>query len=420
VDFGIFGNSILYEEEDYEDGINFSIRPISECYFLANDKGKIDTNYRFFTFTVRQAYQKWGNNAGQKVLDLIETNKVEENVAFLHIVLPREERDVKKRDARNMSFSSLYIEPQTKKILSEGGYEEFPFFIGRCYKVSDSEYAYSPASLTLADIKMVNAMSRDILEAAQKTLHPPLILPHDGFLLPFKTGAKAINYKLSTNADDKVEVLQLNREINLSLEMERERRSIIQRAFFVDLFLMLANLDEKQRTATEIAERVNERMLILGPILGRLMHEKLDPIITRTFNILLRLRQLPPPPDVLQGQQYKVEYISPLAKAQKASETKSLSELILAVSEMAKIDPSVIDNVNMDKITKKFADINYVADVLRSDDEVGQIRQSRNEQAQIQQTIEQLKSGGEGAQAVLGAEQMLRGGGKTGGQGKKP
>jgi hypothetical protein len=417
IDFAVFGNSILYEEESPKDIITFAVRPISEIYFLTNAQGKVDTIYRSFTFTARQAYQKWGKNSGQKVLELMASAKVEEPVNFLHIVLPREERDVKKRDARNMPFASLYIEPTTKKILSEGGYEEFPFFIGRAYKVSDSEYAYSPASLALADVKMLNTMSRDILEAAQKTLHPPVILPHDGYLLPFKTSPKAINYKLSSSPDDKVESLQLNREIGLSLEMENQRRTIIQRAFFVDLFLMLANLPDKDRTATEVMERVNERMLILGPILGRLMYEKLDPLINRTFNILLRNGKLPAPPDILSGQEYKIDYISPLAKAQKSSETKSLSDLLLATKTMVELDPSVADNVNIDKMLRKFTEINYLSDVLRSDEEIQQIRQMRTEAQQAQSAMELMQRGGEGAKAVLEAEQLLKGGGAQGGRG---
>lgn len=411
-DFIVFGNSCLYEEEDPVDTLCFYARPISEIFILANEKGLIDTVYRYFTFTARQAYQRWGNNASQKVLDSMESQEVEKPLNFLHIVLPREDRDIRKRDARNMPFGSLYIEPTTKKILSEGGYEEFPFFVPRFYKVSDSEYAYSPASFALADIKMLNAMSRDILEAAAKTLHPPVILPHDGYLLPFKTGAKAINYKLSTSSDDRVETLQLNREIGLSLEMENQRRSRIGRIFFVDLFLMLATLPERDRTATEVAERVNERMLVLGPVLGRLM-KTLSGIITRTFNILLRNNKLPMPPEILQGKEYKIEFISPLAKAQRAVEAKSMVDLLLAVREMAAIDPIVIDNVNLDKTVKKFGDIYNVSEILRSDDEVKQIRQARAEQQQIQQTLEQLKLGGEGAKTVIEAEKILRGGEKV-------
>lgn len=414
IDFAVVGNSTLYEEEDPEDIITFAVRPVSEIYFLANHRGRIDTVYRSFTYTARQAHQAWGENAGQKVLDLIKADKVEEPVSFLHIVLPREERDVRKRDARNMPFGSLYIEPTTKKILSEGGYEEFPFFIGRCYKVSDSEYAYSPASMALADIKMLNQMSKTTLKGAQKAIDPAIILPHDGYLIPFKTSAGAINYKLQGSPEEKVETLDIKRDVGLGLEMENQRRTVIQRAFFVDLFLMLATLSERDRTATEIAERVNERMLILGPMLGRLMHEKLDPIIIRTFNILMRNFKLPQPPDTLQGQNYKIEYISPLAKAQRASEVKSITDLLIAAKAMAEVEPVVIDNLDLDKIVKRLSEITYTSDLLRGDDEVKGIRQFRLEQQQMQMTLEQMKLGGEGAKNIMEAEGMMRGVGNGG------
>ena len=417
-DFVVFGNPCLYEEEDPEDALCFYARPISEIYILANERGKIDTVYRNFTYTARQAYQRWGNNAGTTVMDLLKAQKVEENINFLHIVLPRGERDVRKRDARNMPFASLYIEPKTKKVLSEGGYEEFPFFIPRFYKTSDSEYAYSPASVALADIKMLNAMSRDILEAAQKTLHPPLILPHDGYLLPFKTGAKAINYKLTGSPDDKVETLNINREIGLSLEMENQRRAKIGRIFFVDLFLMLATLPERQRTATEIAERVNERMLILGPALGRLM-KSLAGAVERGFNILLRNGKFPPTPDILLGREYKIKFISPLAKAQRAQEAGSLTNFLMAIREIAAVDLSVVDNVDLDKVTKRYGDIYNNSDILRSDNEVRKIRESRAQQLQLQRELEMMKLGGEGIKPIMEAAKMMEGGEKGGGEGKK-
>ena len=414
IDFGVFGTSCLYEEEDPVDIIRFHARPMSEIYILANERGRIDTVYRKFTYTARQAYQMWGANSGQKVFDLLEANKVEEKVTFLHVVLPREERNVKKKDAKNMPFASLYIEPKSKKVLSEGGYEEFPFFVPRFYKVSDSEYAYAPASISIADIKMLNAMSKTTIKAAQKNLNPPIILPHDGYLLPFKTTAGGINYKLHTAGatDEKVEILDIKRDIGIGLEMENQRRQSIQKAFFVDLFLMLANLpDRTTRTATEIVERVNELMLILGPVLGRLMHEKLDPIVTRTFNILLRNGKIPPPPEALIGKDYKIEYISPLAKAQRASESKSIVELLAAVREMQAMNPSVVDNINYDKTTREFGDIfNTSADILNSDDEIKAIREQRAEQEKIQQALEQGKLGSEALKNTAEAGAVAGGG----------
>src|SRR3990167_7976725 len=122
IDFAVFGNSVLYEEEDTEDLISFCVRPIAEVYFLTDKNGRVDTIYRHFTLTSRQAMQQWGENAGQTVKDLIEAKKFEENISFLHIVLPREERDVLKQDARNMPHASIYADIKTKKLISEGGY----------------------------------------------------------------------------------------------------------------------------------------------------------------------------------------------------------------------------------------------------------------------------------------------------------
>ena len=411
IDFSVFGTSALYSESDIENGIVFHTRHMSEIYFLVNDKGKVDTVYRLFTFTARQAYQKWGDNAGKTIMDKLEGKQIEEPILFLHVVLPREERNIRKKDAKNMPFASLYIEPKTKKVLSEGGYEEFPFAIPRFYKVSDSEYAYSPVSMCLADIKMLNQMSKTTIKTAQKDEDPPLVLPHDGYLLPFKTHAGAVNYKLQGKPDDKIEILNVNTKSNLSLEMQNQRRESIKRTFFADLFLMLA--DNPKMTATEVIERVNEKMLILGPVLGRLMHELLDPIITRTFNILMRDGKLPPPPDELleQTSDYQIEYISPLAKAQRASEARSITDLLLAIREMYEIEPLVKDGINYDEVRSELADIfNTSSKILRSDDEIKVIREERAKQLEIQQALEQANLGGEAMTKVGEGVEALKGG----------
>ncbi len=415
IEFSAIGNCALYEDEDIKDTVKFHARPMAEIYILANARGAIDTIFRSFILTARQAKQLWGSNAGSEVDKLINSNRVEESLPFLHIVLPREDRDIRKADASNMPFASVYIEPKKGKLLSEGGYEEFPFFTPRFYKVAESEYAYGPGSLALADIKTLNSMSKTILKGAQKTVDPAIIIPNDGYLLPFKTGAGKINFKNSLDADAKVETLDIKRDIGIGLEMEDRRREQIKWAFFVDLFLMLAQ--QPKMTATEVLERVNEKMLILGPVLGRLMHELLDPIITRTFAILARNLKLPaPPPELLDEEgnaieDYKIKYISPLAKAQRAAETKSIGSLIGAVREMAEMDTSVVDNINFDKAARAVAEISNVsADILRSDDEIAAIRQQRQEQEQLDKSLEQLKIGAEGGKAAAEAVQTLKGG----------
>ncbi len=406
IDFSVFGTPCLYEEEDPEEIVRFYTRPISEVFIAENNKSRVDTVFRNFTYTARQAFQEWGNKAGQKVLDAIEAKKYEEPISFLHIVLPRAERDMSKKDSKNKPFASLYIELSHKKLLSEKGYDEFPFYTPRFLKTSGDVYAYSPASVSLADIKMLNAMSKTIIKATQKQVDPPIILPSDGYILPFKTGAGAINYKQVGMTDEKIDVLNTKGNIPIGMEMENQRRESIKRAFFVDLFLLLAQ--QPKMTATEVVERVQEKMLILGPVLGRLMSELLDPIIIRTFNILLRNRQLEAPPEVLMGEEYKVEYISPLAKAQRASEAQSMSNLLLAVGEMSNMEPSVRDVVDYDKAAREFADIyNTNPTILRSDDDVQEIREARAEQQKIAQELEMANQGAAALKTATEAEKNL-------------
>ena len=379
---------------------------------MENDRKRVDTLFRFFTYTVRQAYMRWQGDAGEKVIEAYKKGKLEDEMDFLHIILPRAERDVGKRDNRNLPFASLYVEPKTKKILSEGGYEEFPFFVPRLTKISGEVYGRSPAMTTLPDLKTLNAMSKTILKAAQKAVDPPLQLPHDGFILPIKTTPAALNFRLG-NIEDEIKPLYPPNIHNLpvGMEMENQKRTSIKRAFFVDLFLLLASL-EGNMTATEVAERVNEKMLILGPMLGRLMSELLDPIVIRTFNILLRLGIIPPPPPELQGQDYKVKYISPLAKAQRASEMQSKSLMLAAAGEMAALKPDVLDNIDFDKAIKEIADITNTGIILKSDEEVKAIRELRQKQVEMQQTLQVAEQVAKTAKAGASAEKDLTEGAK--------
>lgn len=410
VDFSTFGTAILYEEEDPKDLVRFFARPPSECYLVENERGEVDTMFRFFSYTARQAHQRWGDKVGEKIKKAIEAKKYEESFDFLHIILPREERDVKKKDSQNKPFASIYVEISKKKKLSEGGYEEFPFFSPRFAKSSKDAYGYSPAMIALPDIKMLNAMSKTIIQAGQKQIDPPIVLPDDGYILPFNRTPSAINYKRA-GLEEKVEVLEVKGNIPVTMELEEQRRSSIKRTFFVDLFLLLAQLPQGKITATEVVERVNEKMLILGPTLGRLMHELLDPIITRTFNILARNQKLAPAPEAIRGKDYKIEYISPLAKAQRVAEAQSISQLLLVLNEMANASPEVLDNIDFDKTAREYADIyNVSGDILRSDEEIQRIREERRKAAEVQRTLEEAKAGAEATEKIAKAEKDLKGG----------
>lgn len=404
LDLGVFGTSCLYEEEDFKDLVRFYCRSMGEVYLEEDGKERVNALFRRFSFTASQAWGEWGKNAGQKVADLIGAKKYNERLEFLHAVTPRHERNSSKSDSGNMPFASAYIEISSQHLISEGGYNEFPFFTPRFTKESSEVYGSSPAMVSLPDIKMLNKISYTIIRAAQKIVDPPLQLPHDGFMLPIRLGPSALNFNLNSGTDPNAEIKPIHQAGNIpvGMEMEQDRRGIIQRNFFVDLFLMLAQ--NPKMTATEVLQRVQEKMLILAPVLGRLMSELLDPIIERTFNILLRNGAFGPVPEALARNGYTIEYTSPLARAQKGEEMKNMQNFLLTVNEIGKTIPSVLDKLESDEIVDVSAGFyNVPPTIVRDDETVKKIRDAR---AQAQQQAMELDAAAKGVEIGKGAAEI--------------
>jgi len=379
LDFGSVGMCSIFVEEDVLDYVRFYTRPIKEIFIDQNEREVIDTVYREFEFTVRQCYRKWSENCSQATIEKYKKNKLEEKVKIIHCIEPRFDYHPGKKDAFNMPFMSVYIEKDVKKKLSESGYRSFPYMITGANKESGETYFTSPMMECFSDIKMVNRMTETNLRAAMKVVDPPLDVPNDGFLNNINLNPGAVNYRNPgvPGVDDKVRTIQTGGNVPLGLELIERVELKIQRALFVDLFLALAQRDPKM-TATEVLSREQERMLLLGPMLGRLT-DMFSQIIKRTFQILQEKMIIQPLPISLEGRKNLViEYVSPLARAQKNSEIKSINNTILMVGQLAQGNPQVLDKIDFDKAVDEIADIEGInPEIIRDKSEVEEIRKAR-------------------------------------------
>ena len=409
-----FGTAAMFIEEDDDDIIKFSTRHIDEVYIAENDKGRIDTVFRRFHISARAAMQKFGDATSTDIKSIFKKDPYQE-VEILHAVYPRSDFNPKKKDKGNMPFESVYLEYKNSNELSVGGFKEFPFVVPRYLKASNEIYGRSPAMTALPDVKMLNEMSKTTIKAAQKQVDPPLLVPDDGFLLPVRTVPGGLNFYRS-GTRDRIEPLNIGANNPLGLNMEEQRRDAIRAVFYVNQLMMQQG---PQMTATEVIQRNEEKMRLLGPVLGRLQSELLKPLIDRVFNILLRNNQLPPAPEFLSGQDIEIEYVSPLAKAQKSTELQSIMRAIEILGSMANVAP-VFDYVNFDNLVKHLADIVGVPQkILKSQSQVNaerqQAQQQQQEQMQMQQVQQLAKAGGdiaplakalpEEARAVANAEE---------------
>ena len=399
VDLVVFGTGCMFIEME-DKTLRFSTRHISEFFIQENQFGLVDTVFRKYKSPVRQVIQRFGlDNVTEYIKKKFE-QKPDEEVELLHVVLPRMNRNPDKPDNQNMPFASFYIDMETKQFLSIGGFEEFPYVVPRFLKSTGEIMGRSPAMTALADVKMLNLMSKTIIQAAQKQIDPPLLVPDDGFILPVRTQPGGLNF-FRSGTRDTISPLNTGANIPIGLNMEQQRREAIRSAFYVD---QLLSGTSPNMTATEVVQRQEERMRVIGPVLGRLMNEMLKPLIDRVFSLMLRNEMLAIPPEILQGRDIDIEYVSPLAKVQKSTSLNSTMkalEILLPLSQSLPVG----DHLDADGLVRHVTDsLGVPKSVLRTNAEVAEIREQRQqmqeEQMERQQDQEDVNTALQASQAV--------------------
>ena len=368
-----FGTSCLMIEEDKEDTLLFSARHIKEVYIQENKKGFVDTLYRRFKMPAQAAADKFGiDNVSKNIINLLKKNPFDD-VQLVHVIRPRLDFDPKKQDRKNMPFQSIYMEYEGGHIISIGGFKENPYVIPRYLKASTEVYGRSPGMNALPDVKVLNKMVENSLKAAAKQIDPPLLIPDDGMLAPIRMSPGSLNYYRS-GSRDRIEPLNINANNATTLNNENQRREAITKMFHVDQLVVTEN---RNMTATEVLQRQEEKMRILGPVLGRLQSELLSPLIIRIFNVMLRQGLFQPSPDILQSQELNIEYVSPMALAQRSQELQSIMRGLELFGSMAQTMP-VMDYIDENGFIKQIIDIlGLPASMIKSDGQVQQIREER-------------------------------------------
>ena len=387
---GAFGTGGLFIDDIVGTGIRYKSIHLSEIYFAENYAGVVDKVNRKFELTARQAMQRFGYDAlPEKMKNCLERSP-EQTFEFIHCVKPNEEIKRGRRDYRGMPYSSYYLALEGRQMMSENGYQSFPYAVSRYVTAPKEIYGRSPAMTVLPDIKMINEMSKTVIRAAHKIVDPPLLLQEDGVLQAFNTRPGALNYG---GVDDQgrqvVQPLQTGARVDIGMEMMEQRRKVINDAFLITLFQIL--VDAPNMTATEAMLRAQEKGALLAPTMGRQQSEMLGPMIERELDILARAGILPPMPEAMieQGGEIEIEYVSPLNRAQRAEEGVAILRTLESVIPLAQFDPSVLMIFKPEEIARELSEINGVpAKILRSREEIDEMKQQQAEQQQTQQLLD--------------------------------
>lgn len=379
------------EPVNREEGLSFKTIHINELFIAENADGIVDTVFRSFKLPLRLVVQRFGEEAlSPRMRRMWEKKEFDKEVEILHCVYPREDAPEGAKASKMLPVASVYLDEKEKHILQEGGFDEMPFMVSRWSKATGEVFGRSPAMTSLPDIKMLQEMMKTTIRAAQKIVDPPLLVPDDGVIGPVRTIPGGLNYYRSTTGA-RIEPLLTGGNIPISFEMMEDIRSRIRMMFFLD---QLQFQGGPQMTATEVIERTERTLRLLGPTLGRLQSEFLGPMISRIFGVLVRQGKLPIPPEIIQGQEIKIEYVSPLARAQRQSETEGIMRTLQLAGPIAQFDPRAVKAIKGIETVRHIAQLNGVPPRLISSDEEVQAQMQAEAQAiQAQQQMAMIQQG---------------------------
>jgi hypothetical protein len=395
-ELGAFGTSATLIYDDFDRVIHCHPLTIGEFAIATDSRGRVNTVYREFRMTVAMLVQEFGlENVSRTVKDLYDRGQMDEWVEVINAIEPRTERDPRKTDAKNMPYLSVYFEKSGDKgkVLRETGFTEFPAMCARWSVTGGDIYGTSPGMEALGDLCQLQQMQFRKSQAIDYKVHPPVLIPSEmkNMGTQFLPGG-VIPYSNAQQAQQIRSAYMVDLDLNSLLVDIQDVRQRINEAFYRDIFMLMVNSTDKTMTATEVTERHEEKMLLMGPVLERLNAEMLDPLINIVFNKLVQADLLPPLPEDLQGQQLNVEFISILAQAQKAISTNSVDRMFSVLGNLAGMRPDIVDNVNLDFWPQWYADaLGVDPRFIVSGKKVAVIREQRAQAEQQAAAMEQLQ-----------------------------
>ena len=403
----------IYVEEGRQTALNFRTIPWGTYVFGENDEGTVDDVQVEFKLTARQAVQKFGyENLGERVQKAYdEPLKRDEEFCFVHSVYPRMERDGNSPERSNKPFASCYDCKEDKKEVQEGGYDEMPYIVTRFLRWPGYIWGFGPGIRALPTVRQVNEIERNMDVLAEVAAFPRMLIP-SGMVKTVDLAAGGVTPVDESAGQNRPEEWLTNGRYDIGKDRVEIKDKAIRRAFYNDLFQMLGNMEPGRLTAYEVMQRVAEKLEQFTPAFQRITSELLRPLALRVFGILARAGVYPDFPEELmvpvgadkEGQPIyspalpSVNFQSKMALAIRALENKNFVEYLQIIAPLIGTNPEVLDPIKLVETSRRIArNLNLNSSLIRTDDELAEIAESRAEAQQAAQQAEMVAMGAKAA-----------------------
>lgn len=405
---GVFGISVLALMNDEASILRCQLLPVGSYRIAKNDKGEVDTICRVYMDTAKNIYDSFGEeNVSKEVLNSIESNRFEDLFEIVHFVEPNKSYNPDSVWAEDKAFISVYYESDSneEKFLSKSGFDKFPYAVFESEVNGEDVYPCEcPGVNALPDVKQLMSMVVDEGKAIKKMISPtykgPASLKNKKMI-----DAPAAFIEEDENGRGLSPIYEVNpRVLEVDSIIEKLKDSI-KEIFYNDLFAMILNTSERSRTATEVNELKEEKMVLLSPLLQQI-HNGLNHIIDWVFDECVNLNILPEIPEEIMGANMEIEFVSTLAQAQKAVKISAMERFTTFTVNLAQsLDPALRKKLNANRIIDDYAEFaNISPEQIVPTVEVEKQKQKDDEQEAQKQAIEQVKEGSEIIKNIAGTD----------------
>ena len=413
-----FGQAPLAIFQDADTGVHFVPFTVGTYMMENGPDGIVDTFCTKYEMTARQLADKFGaDRLPSSIRAELENGGVKTKHKLWWLVEPNRFHDRNKEvmDKYHMKYLSLYwLEEGEKDFLDIGGFQEWPIPVARYLVTGNETYGKGPGWFAEGDSKGLQKLEKDDIIAVELGIKPPMAASAT-------TAKQGINltpgsYTVVERNEPVTPLFNVNVNLQHLQEKILDLQDRIKRAYSADLFMMLERLEDKNMTAQEVLQRKQEQLQQLGPVVQRLQFEFLRKIIERVYNILDRAGILPQPEDAelalaLSNEEVTIEYISPLAQAQKMAGMTNIEQAIAFTGQLAQFDQSVLDKIDFAKTIDSYFDmVGAPASIKRTEEEYEAIRQQKaqamaeaKQQEQMAQAVQMAAPAAQAAKNITEA-----------------
>lgn len=402
-------DGVVYLESGMDGTVRFQHIPIESVCYQENSDGRVNTVFREMNMTAIQILEKFANdNIPDKIRqEAADPKRMDTKHKILHAVFPRGKSDKSMLDNKNFAFADYYIHIDTKTLIRESGFVEFPFFVCRFEVASGESYGRGPGIDLLPDIKMLNRMRQSYIIGSERANDPDTLIPENSLVdETWNREAGATHfYRMGANGEKPEYMYYPVNLAQIGNDIERERQNI-KNGFYLDIFDPLGDI--KNITATEAEIRNEGKLVPFSTLVGNIHSDFLAPMIHRLIGIMARNFELEDMPvEVMENSKYNIEFVSKIALAIKQSEASNYLRFEAAMQGMLARHPEVEDNIRIDDTFREIAlSVGINPDMLTTEAERDKKRAEVAEQQNAQMQSEMLANEAKALGSMGGVEEL--------------